>query len=277
MNRAKILLLALALVVAGILVLNVMGMPGRVPDEEQAQRDRVDTRLDQIHAERASDEALVEDAVDAAIEEVLDDIVEEVVEEVTETVETASPETPTDGEEADMWPETAPDVFRVTFECTNGEFVVECYKDWAPLGVERFYQLVREEFFDNTGFFRVVPGFVVQFGLAADPEVTAEWRVKPLQDDPVQETNAPGTLTFATSGPNSRTTQLFINLGNNARLDDMGFAPFGRVVEGMDVVESINDQYRERPQQPLIMREGTSYLRANFPEMDFINTARLTQ
>ncbi|HOQ90109.1 MAG TPA: peptidylprolyl isomerase, partial [Candidatus Hydrogenedentes bacterium] len=105
---------------------------------------------------------------------------------------------------SEQWPETAPDVFKVKFECTNGEFVVECHKDWAPVGAERFYRLVKEGFYDNAAFFRVVPGFVVQFGLAADPELTNKWRNKRIQDDPVKQSNREGYLSFASAGPNTR-------------------------------------------------------------------------
>ena len=169
----------------------------------------------------------------------------------------------------------APDTFSVQFECTNGTFVLECTKAWAPIGVQRFYDLVREGFFDDSGFFRVVPGFVVQFGLAADPKATAKWRSKMLKDDPVIESNKEASICFATSGPNSRTSQLFINLGNNARLDGMGFAPFGKVTSGMDVVRAITAKYGEQPHQGQITMNGTEYLRKNFPEMDFIKTATL--
>lgn len=173
--------------------------------------------------------------------------------------------------------EQVPDKFKVQFECTNGTFVVECVKEWAPLGVERFHTLVKEGFFDDAGFFRVVPGFVVQFGLAADPKVTSKWRDKRLKDDPVTESNKEGYLTFATSGPNSRTTQLFINTADNANLDRMGFSPFGKVVSGMDVVKKINAEYGERPNQGMITYEGNSYLKKNFPNMDFIKKAAIVE
>lgn len=255
MNRKKTLLVVFAVAVAGILILNLVGVPSRVTDEDLQRRDKISLRLEQIHADEIAAEAEVKEDTPKETEGLL---------VVTE-----------EKKEEDMWPETAPDTFKVKFECTNGEFTVECTKKWAPLGVERFYALVREGYFDDTGFFRVVPGFVVQFGLAADPAVTAQWRTKTIKDDPVTQTNAPGTLTFATSGPNSRTTQLFINLGNNARLDGMGFSPFGKVVEGMDVVKSITAKYGEQPQQPLITNQGNEYLRKNFPDMDFIKKATL--
>jgi len=145
----------------------------------------------------------------------------------------------------------------------------------APLGADRFYNLVKYGFFNGAGFFRVVPSFVVQFGLSAQPAVNAAWESAKLTDDPVQGTNGRGTICFATSGPNTRTTQLFINLGENARLDAMGFAPFGRVVDGMDAVDKIYAEYGERPDQGRITKEGAAYLKANFPEMDLITKAMI--
>jgi len=158
-----------------------------------------------------------------------------------------APATPAEKTGGD-WPAEAPATFRVQFECTNGTFVIECTKDWAPLGVQRFYELVRDGFYDGASFFRVVPGFVVQFGLAADPKMTAKWG-KEIKDDPVKESNKENTVCFATKGPNTRTTQLFVNLGNNANLDHMGFAPFGKVIAGMDVVRKITPKYGEQPNQ----------------------------
>jgi peptidyl-prolyl cis-trans isomerase A (cyclophilin A) len=166
--------------------------------------------------------------------------------------------------------ETAPEKFRVTFECSNGTFVVEVTRAWAPIGADRFYNLVQNGFFEEARFFRVVPNFVVQFGLNGDPNVNSSWRKAKIKDDRVRETNATGTISFATSGPNSRTTQLFINLKDNSRLDGMGFSPFGTVVSGMDVVEAIYAGYGERPQQHRITGEGNAYLTAEFPKLDYI-------
>jgi cyclophilin family peptidyl-prolyl cis-trans isomerase len=166
-------------------------------------------------------------------------------------------------------------VFKVKFECSNGDFVVECHRDWAPLGVARFEELVKSGFYNEDRFFRVVPGFVVQFGLSGDPAVNKQWFNQRIQDDPVKQTNAKGTLTFATSGKNTRTTQLFINLVDNARLDSMGFSPFGKIVEGMDVVQKITAQYGEMPDQQMIQFKGNEYLKAAFPKMDYIKTATI--
>jgi len=173
--------------------------------------------------------------------------------------------------------EQAPETFRVRFETTKGSFVVESHREWAPLGVDRFYNLVRGGFFDDTGFFRVVPGFVVQFGLNGRADVNAVWRQARIKDDPVKQSNHKGYLTFATAGPNTRTTQLFINLQDNNRLDGMGFAPIGQVVEGMDVVESINAEYGERPRQDLITGQGNDYLKKSFPNLDFTVKATIVE
>jgi peptidyl-prolyl cis-trans isomerase A (cyclophilin A) len=143
----------------------------------------------------------------------------------------------------------------------------------APLGADRFYNLVKYGFYNGNGFFRVMPGFVVQFGLSPTPAINAAWENTKIKDDPVQGSNSRGTLCFATSGPNTRTTQLFINLGNNAPLDPQGFAPFGRVVEGLDVVDKINAAYGEKPDQNRITKEGAAYLKPNFPDLDLITKA----
>ena len=169
----------------------------------------------------------------------------------------------------------APAIFKARFTTTVGDFVVEVHRDWAPLGADRFYNLVRYGYFTNAAFFRVVPGFVVQFGLSADPAVNKAWQNADLQDDPVVQSNKRGNLVFAMAGPNTRTTQLFINYADNARLDAMGFAPFGTVVEGMDVVDKIFPGYRESPRQDLIGDQGDAYLAANFPKIDKIKVARI--
>lgn len=169
----------------------------------------------------------------------------------------------------------APAVFKAKFTTTTGDFVVEVHRYWAPLGADRFYNLVRYGYFTNAAFFRVVPGFVVQFGLSADPAVNKVWKTATIQDDPVTQSNKRGNLVFATAGPNTRTTQLFINFADNSRLDRMGFAPFGSVVEGMDVVDKIYAVYGESPRQDLITEQGDAYLKANFRDMDKIKMARI--
>ena len=170
---------------------------------------------------------------------------------------------------------TAPADFKAEFATTKGNFVVEVHRDWAPMGADRFYNLVRGGFFTNAAFFRVVPNFMVQFGLNANPAVNAAWRTADLRDDPVKQSNKRTYITFATAGPNTRTTQLFINFKDNAFLDSQGFAPFGEVVEGMDVVDKINSEYGERPDQGAIQSQGDAYISKNFPNIDKIKSARI--
>jgi len=170
---------------------------------------------------------------------------------------------------------TAPADFKAEFVTSKGNFVVEVHKDWAPLGADRFYNLVRGGFFTNAAFFRVVPNFMVQFGLNANPAVNSAWRNANLRDDPVKQSNKRGYITFATAGPNTRTTQLFINFKDNAFLDSQGFAPFGEVVEGLDVVDKINSQYGETPDQGAIQSQGDAYISKNFPNIDKIKSARI--
>jgi peptidyl-prolyl cis-trans isomerase A (cyclophilin A) len=169
----------------------------------------------------------------------------------------------------------APAVFKAKFTTTAGDFVVEVHRDWAPLGADRFYNLVRYGYFTNASFFRVVPGFVVQFGLSGNPALNKVWHTATIQDDPVVQSNKRGNLVFAMAGPNTRTTQLFINFADNARLDKMGFSPFGSVVEGMDVVDKIYAVYGEHPRQDLIMDQGDTYLKQYFPDLDKIKLARI--
>ena len=173
--------------------------------------------------------------------------------------------------------EPAPATFKVTFDTSKGPFVVEVHRDWAPLGADRFYELVKTGFFTDARFFRIVKGFVVQFGINKDPDVEAKWRAQNIQDDPVKESNKRGYLTYATAGPNTRTTQLFINLADNAQLDGQGFAPFAQVVDGMDVVENLYAGYGEQPQQPLIESQGNQYLQSQFPQLDYIKSAKIAQ
>jgi peptidyl-prolyl cis-trans isomerase A (cyclophilin A) len=169
----------------------------------------------------------------------------------------------------------APAVYKAKFTTNIGAFVIEVHRDWAPNGADRFYNLVRNGYFTNAAFFRVVRGFVVQFGLSANPAVNKVWHTATIQDDRVVQSNKRGTIVFASAGPNTRTTQLFINYADNTRLDRMGFAPFGTVVEGMDVVEKIFPGYRETPRQDLITSQGDAYLKANFPDIDRIKLARI--
>ena len=165
---------------------------------------------------------------------------------------------------------TAPDMFRARFETSKGDFVVEVHRDWAPLGADRFYNLASCGYLDGVRFFRVIEGFMAQFGISGDPELATAMRDEPIQDDSVVERNTRGRLSFAMAGPNTRTTQIFINFGDNTNLDGMGFSPFGEVVEGMEVVDELYAGYGETPQQPLIQREGNEYLDAEFPNLDYV-------
>ena len=164
--------------------------------------------------------------------------------------------------------------FQVVMETSQGKVVIEVIPEWAPLGAARFRDLVEDGFFDGCRFFRVVPNFVVQFGINGDPAVHSKWDKK-ISDDPVTQSNKRGTLTFATSGANTRTSQLFISLKDNARLDGMGFSPFARIVSGMEAVDKITSEYGERPQQPLIEQQGNVYLEKEFPNMDYVKTAKV--
>ena len=173
----------------------------------------------------------------------------------------------------------APESFKVQFNTTKGKFTIEVTRSLAPNGADRFYNLVRSGYFTDIAFFRVIPGFMCQFGIHGDPNVSAKWREAAIPDDPVKGSNTRGTITFATAGPNTRTTQLFINFGDNIRLDSMGFAPFGKVVEGMDVVDKIYGEYGEGapagrgPDQGRIQMEGNAYLKKDFPNLDCIKSA----
>ena len=173
--------------------------------------------------------------------------------------------------------EKAPDVFRVNMDTSKGMVVIEVTRADAPLGADRFFNLVKAKYFDGARFYRVVPGFMAQFGMAADPSVTKTWDV-PIADDPVKTSNVRGAVTFAaTAAPDSRTTQLFINFADNGRLDSMRFAPIGKVVSGMEFVDQIYSGYGEKPDQMRMEGEGNQYLEKEFPNLDFIKTARLAQ
>ena len=177
--------------------------------------------------------------------------------------------------------ETAPAVFVARFQTSQGVFRVEVTRAWAPRGADRFYNLVRNGYYDEVRFFRVISGFVAQFGIHGSPSVNTAWRNQSIPDDPVTQSNARGTLTFATGGANTRTTQVFINLANNASLDSRGFAPLGRVITGMDVVDTFFAGYGEGapsgngPSQSRIQSEGNRYLNANFPRLDFVLDATI--
>jgi peptidyl-prolyl cis-trans isomerase A (cyclophilin A) len=175
----------------------------------------------------------------------------------------------------------APDSFKVRFDTTKGSFTVEVTRSLAPNGADRFYNLVRSGYFKDIEFFRVIPGFMCQFGIHGDPKVAAAWREARISDDPVKASNLRGAISFATAGPNTRTTQLFINYADNSRLDGMGFSPFGKVTEGLEVVDKINGEYGEGsprgngPDQGRVQEQGNAYLKKDFPNLDYIKSATI--
>lgn len=169
----------------------------------------------------------------------------------------------------------APESFRVAFETSRGRFVVEVHRPWAPNGVDRFYRLVAMGLLDENAFFRVVPGFIVQFGAFGDPKINAHWDSLRITDDPRVERNRRGTIAFAQEGVDSRAHQLFVNLSDNAHLDRSGFVPLGQVVDGMGVVDSIFAGYGEKPDYHLIATLGNTYLQRMYPKLDYIRTARI--
>ncbi len=181
-------------------------------------------------------------------------------------------------ETADEQSDRAPDQFKVAFDCSNGTFVVECHRDWAPNGVDRFYKLVKSGFYNDNRVFRVVKSFAAQFGISGQPALNAQWMQSTIPDDPVKESNTRGRLTFAAGrDPHSRSTQVFINLANNLRLDSMGFAPIGEVVEGMETVDGFFSGYGEQVTnlQQKIAGEGNGFLDQNFPKLSTIKRAHI--
>jgi peptidyl-prolyl cis-trans isomerase A (cyclophilin A) len=176
--------------------------------------------------------------------------------------------------------EQAPATYRVLFDTTKGPFVIEVHRDWAPNGADRFYNLVKNGFYDDVRFFRVLENFMVQFGINGDPRVSAAWRQARIKDDPVRISNKRTFVTFATAGPNTRTTQVFINYGDNHNLDSQGFTPFGQVVSGMNVADALYSGYGESaphglgPDQEKMQTEGNPYV-AKFTKLDYIKKATI--
>jgi peptidyl-prolyl cis-trans isomerase A (cyclophilin A) len=179
--------------------------------------------------------------------------------------------------------EQAPAVYKVNVDTSKGAFVLEMHRDWAPIGADRFYNLVKNGFYNNARFFRVISGFMVQFGINGDPKVSAVWHDANIKDDPVRQTNQRGTISFATAGPNTRTTQVFINFADNRALDRMGFAPFGKVISGMDVVDALYSGYGEGaprgngPDQQRVQSQGNAYLTQDFGKLDYIKKATIAK
>ena len=179
--------------------------------------------------------------------------------------------------------ETAPETFQARFETSKGDFVIEVHREWSPEGADRFYNLVANGYYDNVRFFRVIDGFMAQFGIHGNPEVSAAWSDQRINDDPVVQSNTRGFVSYAKSDVNTRTTQIFINFGDNSRLDPMGFSPFGQVVEGMEVVDQINSEYDDTqprgtgPYPPSIHQRGNEYLDEEYPNLDFVTRATIVE
>jgi peptidyl-prolyl cis-trans isomerase A (cyclophilin A) len=179
--------------------------------------------------------------------------------------------------------ETAPATYKVRFETSKGAFVIDVNRAWAPNGADRFYNLVKNGFYDGVRFFRVLDGFMAQFGINGDPKISAQWREARIPDDPVRQSNRRGFITYAMAGPNTRTSQVFINFGDNSALDRQGFAPFGQVSSGMNVVDALHSGYGEGaprgqgPDQGRVQTEGNAYLAKNFPRLDFVKKATITK
>ena len=196
--------------------------------------------------------------------------------------ERPSPDEEETTEVTDGRPNQAPDQYTVELDTTKGPILIEVHRDWSPHGADRFYELVRNGYYNDVAFFRVVDGFMAQVGINGDPALNAKWREDRIPDDPVKGSNTPGTVSFATSGPNSRTTQFFINLVDNSRLDGMGFSPFGKVKD-MTTVEALYAGYGEGaprgrgPSQALLQSQGNAYLKDNFPKLDYIKSAKITE
>jgi len=179
--------------------------------------------------------------------------------------------------------EKAPAAYKAKFDTSKGTFVIEVHRAWAPNGADRFYNLVKSGYYNDVRFFRVIKGFMVQFGISGNPDLNAVWREARIPDDDVTESNQRGYVSFATGGPNTRTTQVFINFGNNSGLDGQGFSPFGQVVSGMNVVDALYGGYGEGaprgngPDQGRLQGRGNAYLNADFPKLDYIEKATIEQ
>jgi peptidyl-prolyl cis-trans isomerase A (cyclophilin A) len=179
--------------------------------------------------------------------------------------------------------ETAPATYKARFETSKGAFVVDVTREWAPNGADRFYNLVKNGFYDGVRFFRVLDGFMAQFGINGDPKISAAWREARIPDDPVKQSNRRGFITYAMAGPGTRTSQVFINYGDNSALDRQNFSPFGRVTSGMEVVDKLHSGYGEGaprgqgPDQGRVQMEGNAYLTKSFPQLDFVKKATFTK
>jgi peptidyl-prolyl cis-trans isomerase A (cyclophilin A) len=180
--------------------------------------------------------------------------------------------------------EAGPAEYKVRMQTSKGDVLILVHRDWSPIGADHFYELTKLHFYDGARFFRALPGFIVQWGINGDPDVNKKWSNIQIRDDPPKVSNKPGTVVFAMAGPNSRTTQVFVNLADNgATLDSQGFTPFGEVIQGMDKIASVYMEYGEGPpsgagpNQAAIADIGNPYLEEHFPNLDYIRTARITE
>ncbi|MBI4559136.1 MAG: peptidylprolyl isomerase [Candidatus Hydrogenedentes bacterium] len=253
------------------LVLMYQFLPERITKERSQEARAVLDRLAKVNAQAVAKDEQTQSTTETR----------ETEESADASSDSTAPPAPASGGEAahEIKMEGVPDMFKVRFECSNGTFEVECHKEWAPRGVQRFYTLIKEGFYNDCRFFRVVPNFVVQFGIAGDPAINAKWSEATFPDDPVTQQNVEGMLTFAKSGmPHSRSTQLFVNTKNNSSgLDSMGFAPIGKVISGMEVVKAINAKHGEKPNQMRIQQRGNAYLNEQFPDLDYVKTATIIE
>lgn len=268
MNKSVVFAVVFVAALAGIVAIGRL-QPPRLTQARLEQSIKAQEDLDRIDAMRAEAEANAESEAEKKEEEGAQPESGESVPAQTESaIETSEEE---DG------------VFKIKFDTSKGEIIMAVHPEWAPIGAERIREMVEKDFFKNVKFFRVVTQprpFVVQFGIAADPEVGKGWRDRNIKDEPVKHSNTRGTVTFAKSNaPNSRTTQLFINLGSNTALDKMGFAPVGEIVEGMDVVDRFNDEYQDKPTaaQQYIHEEGNAFLDDRYPGLDYIKSATILE
>jgi cyclophilin family peptidyl-prolyl cis-trans isomerase len=259
---SRIIIAVAVVIVIGLVVSFIANLqPARVTAEMQEQTEAAETRLENAPDVEMDDAA--EPAGDA--------------DQTAQPAENGKEMSVTDFQELSEAPTAedggVPETFYVKYECTMGDFVVAYHRDWAPRGVKQVYEIVRDDVHDGARFFRVVPDFVVQWGIPADPDLAAEWRDRTIPDDPVKQSNTRGMVTFATSGKDSRSNQMFINFGDNAALDAQGFSPVGEVVDGMENVDQVEDKYsrpRPEPNQAMVQRQGEAYLQENFPDLDTI-------
>ncbi len=272
MKRNIVTLLGVAAILVGIVFMRAAFEQSPKTDAEVLESEEAQAQLEEAAA--ITDEAAAEVATDT----------EEIVVAQADGAEAGAPSAETAAaiatlEEIAEWPATCPDVFRVKVDSTAGPYVIEVTKDWAPIGAERFYEMCKVGFLNDAGYFRVIDDFMVQFGLAADPKMTAQFKKNSLMDEPVRKSNQRGKITFAKSGaPNSRTTQVFINFKDNSFLDADGFAPFGEVVIGMDNVDRIYAGYgAQSNEQGAITDQGSAFLKANYPKLDYINKVTLVK